>query len=182
MNQLWLYIVYAINGFLVVLYFTVEHITTLLLVGSTASFVAYTPREQQGWGAASATFAVIASIAASFPVPLFLLVLSVAGWIGQALEQFNRPAQRWNAIRSQALYAWAGLGYAAYHGLGWDAALMSDPTMAQGATYFTTILGIAMYAIPLGLIVMMAQNIWAHPPTPAAPAEMIANIRTRGKG
>ena len=182
MSQIWLYLVYVINGFLVVVYYVVDHVATLLLVGSTASFVAFTPKEQRMWAAASAVLAIGASLAGTFPVPLFLLVLSVAGWIGQGLEQFNRPAQRWNTIRSQALYAMAGLGYAAYHSLGWDTALMSDPTMAQGGTYFNTILGIAMYAIPLGLIVILAQSIWAHPPTPAAPAEMISNIRTRGKG
>ena len=52
----------------------------------------------------------------------------------------------------------------------------------QKLTTFDAILAIAMYAIPLGIIVMLVQNIWAHPPSLSAPSEMIANIRTRGKG
>ena len=182
MSQLWLYAVWVTNGFLLAVYYTAEHGMSILLAGSSASFVAFVPREQRSWAAASSALAITASLAAPFPVPMFMLMVSVAGWLGRWLERFNRPAQQWNTIRGQALYAMAGLGYAAYHGFGWNTALMSDPTMAQGGTYFDAILAIAMYAIPLGIIVMLVQNIWAHPPSLSAPSEMIANIRTRGKG
>jgi len=178
----WMALIWVINGILVIIYFAFEHFSTILLVGSAAAFVGRTPKEQRAWAAGSGLLAIVSALAAPFPVPWFLLMLSLAGWIGQWLEQYNKPAARWNTIRAQALYAIAGLGYAAYRGFGLDNALLSDPTMAQGAGYISTILAIAMYAMPLGFLVMLAQSIWAHPPAPSAPGEMISTIRTRGKG
>jgi hypothetical protein len=30
------------------------------------------------------------------PIPLFLLIMPLAGWAGQWLEQYNKPANHWN--------------------------------------------------------------------------------------
>ena len=180
--SIWMYLTWAINGFLVIIYLAVEHVATILLFGSAAAFVAYTPKEQRAWATGSSALAITSSLIGSFPVPLFLLVISLAGWAGQWLEQYNKPSQRWNTIRAQALYSLAGLGYTAYQNLGWANALTSDPSMAQGAGYINTILAIAMYVMPLGFLVMLAQSIWAHPPAPGKPHEIITAVRTRGKG
>jgi len=177
----WTGVVWAVNGLLVIVYYAVDHALAIALAVAVAFFVAYTPNEQKGWAAGSSMLAIAASLLSPAPVPLFLLVMSLAGWIGQWLEQYNRPAQRWNTIRGQALYALAGLGFAAYRGFGLGEAVASDPMMAQGATYLNAIIGIAMYVIPLGFLAMLAQSIWAHPPGPSSPEGLITKVRTRGK-
>ena len=47
------------------------------------TFVAFVPREQRSWAAASSALAITASLAAPFPVPMFMLMVSVAGWLGR---------------------------------------------------------------------------------------------------
>ncbi len=54
--------------------------------------------------------------------------------------------------------------------------------MAQGAGYLNAIIGIAMYVIPLGFLAMVAQSVWAHPPTIGNPTDLITKVRTRGGG
>ena len=183
MSQLWLYIVYVINGFLMVVYYTVEHVATLLLLFSTTSFAVIAPKEQRSWSAASAILAILTSMAAPFPVPLALLAISAVGWIGQWLERFNQPAQSWSTVRAQAVYAILGIAYTAYSDLGGASLLTSNPDTAQAGPYINTILSIALLAFPVGFIAMLVQSLWAHPPTPGgSPVEMISTIRTRGKG
>ena len=179
---LWMYILWVINGFLLIVYLAIQHVAAILLAVSTIMFVFHTPKEQRARVAGSSALAVVASMIALTPIPLFLLILSLAGWTGEWLEQYNKPAQRWNTVRALALYATAGLAYTAYHVFGWDQPLVSNPDLAQGASYINAIFGIAMYVIPLGFLVMLTQSIWAHPPAPGTPGDLIANIRTRGKG
>ena len=83
-------------------------------------------------------------------------------------------------IRGLALYALAGLGFTLYRDLGLGESVLADPMMAQGANYLNAIIGIAMYVIPLGFLGMLAQAIWAHPPTPGTPSDLITKVRTRG--
>lgn len=174
-------LIWMINGVLAITYYAVDHILAIALAVAVAFFVVRTPKEQRMWAAGSSALAITASLFSPAPVPLFLLIMSLAGWIGQWLEQYNKPAQRWNTIRGQALYALAGLGFAAYRGLNLGGAVASDPMMAQGATYLNAIIGIAMYVIPLGFLAMLAQSIWAHPPGPGSPEQLITKVRTRGK-
>jgi len=109
------------------------------------------------------------------------LVMSLAGWAGTWLEQYNKPAQHWNTIRGQALYAVAGLGFAGYRHFGLGSSIASDPMMSQGAGYLNALIGIGMYVIPLGWLAMLTQSIWAHPPAQGTPDALITAIRTRGK-
>jgi hypothetical protein len=51
----------------------------------------------------------------------------------------------------------------------------------QRATCLNAIIGIAMYVIPLGFLAMLAQSIWAHPPGPGSPEQLITKVRRRGK-
>ena len=181
MNDIYAGVIWTINGLLVLGYYGADHILTLALAVAAPLFVASTPREQRAWAMASEAMAILASLAAPAPVPLFLLVMSLAGWIGQWLEQYNRPAQHWNTIRGLALYALAGLGFSMYRSFGLGSSIANDPMLAQGATYLNVIIGIAMYVIPLGYLAMLAQSIWALPPAPGTPGQLITKIRTRGK-
>lgn len=172
---------WTINGFLVVVYYGADHILTIVLAVATILFAAYTSKEQKGWAVGSGAMAILASLLAPAPVPLFLLIMSLAGWAGGWLEQYNKPAQHWNTIRGQALYALAGLGFALYRNFGLGSSIASDPMMSQGAGYLNALVGISMYVIPLGWLAMLTQSIWAHPPAQARPDELITTIRTRGK-
>lgn len=173
--------VWTLNGFLVLVYYAVDHIQTLLLAVSTLLFVLSISKEQRGWAVGSGAIAITASLIAPAPVPLFLLVMSLAGWAGQWLEQYNKPANHWNTIRGQALYATAGLGFAFYRNFGLGASIADDPMMSQGAGYLNALIGIGMYVIPLGWLAMLTQSIWAHPPAQGTPDGLITSIRTRGK-
>ncbi len=119
-------VIWTVNGFLVIAYYAADHIQTLALAVATILFAAYTSQEQRKWAMGSGAGAILASLLAPAPVPLFLLVMSLAGWAGTWLEQYNKPAQHWNTIRGQALYAVAGLGFAGYRHFGLGSSIASD--------------------------------------------------------
>lgn len=174
-------VIWTLNGFLVIIYYAADHTQAIALTVAATLFAAYTSKEQKVWAVASGAMAILASLFAPAPVPLFLLVMSLAGWAGTWLEQYNKPAQHWNTIRGQALYALAGLGFAIYRNFGLGSSIASDPMMSQGAGYLNALIGISMYVIPLGWLAMLTQSIWAHPPAHGAPDSLITTIRTRGK-
>ena len=101
-------VIWTINGFLVIVYYAADHIQTIALAVAAILFAAYTSKEQKVWAVGSGAMAILASLFAPAPVPLFLLIMSLAGWAGTWLEQYNKPANHWNTIRGQALYALAG--------------------------------------------------------------------------
>lgn len=181
MNDILAGVIWTVNGFLVIVYYAVEHTQIIVLAIAAILFVAYTSREQKVWAVGSGILAILASLIAPAPVPLFLLIISLAGWVGQWLEQYNKPAQHWNTIRGQALYALAGLGFGLYRNFGLGSSIASDPMMSQGAGYLNALIGISMYVIPLGWLAMLTQSIWAHPPAQGTPDALITTIRTRGK-
>ncbi len=181
MNDILAGVIWTVNGFLVIVYYAVEHTQIIVLAIAAILFAAYTSREQKVWAVGSGTLAILASLIAPAPVPLFLLIISLAGWVGQWLEQYNKPAQHWNTIRGQALYALAGLGFGLYRNFGLGSSIASDPMMSQGAGYLNALIGISMYVIPLGWLAMLTQSIWAHPPAQGTPDALITTIRTRGK-
>ena len=112
--------------------------------------------------------------------PLFLVVVALASAAALFLEHYNRPAVHWNIVRGVSLYSLAGLGYALWRRLDVMDTIQADPMMTQGATYLNAVIGIAMYVLPLGLVVLLAQSILAHPPV-GRPDEILTTIRTRGK-
>lgn len=174
--------IWTVNGLLAILYALIDHLTALGFAVAVLAFVITTPREQRTWAMGAGLLSVAASLIAPIPTPLFLLVMILGGWVAVILEQYNRPAQRWNVIRGLALYALAGVGFALYRNLGLGDSILGDPMMAQGAGYLNAIIGIAMYVIPLGFMAMLAQSIWAHPPAPGTPSDLITKVRTRGGG
>lgn len=173
-------LIWIVNGFLAILYSLVDHLVTLVFVVAVIAFIVTASKEQRMWALGAGVLSIVTSLLAPSPVPLFLLVMILAGWIAVALEKYNPPAQRWNIIRGLALYALAGLGFTLYRSLGLGEAVLADPMMSQGANYLNAIIGIAMYVIPLGFLAMLAQAVWAHPPAPGTPSDLITKVRTRG--
>lgn len=181
MNGIVQEVIQVVNGFLVILFYAVDHLLLIMLACSSIGFSIHAPREQRLWAASSAGLAVLASLLSPFPVPFFLLLISAAGWAGHWLERYNRSAQDWNVVRGQAMYSLAGLGFAVYRASGIPEVPTGDPMLSQGAVYLSGLIGIAMYVIPLGWLVMFVQSIWAHPPSQGGPESLITSIRTRGK-
>jgi len=169
------------NGFLVLVYFIVQNLATLGLVFSCALFVIKNPHEQKTWAASSGALGLIASILAPFPVPLFLLLLSLVGWIVLYLEQYNPLDRQWDIIRGLGLYGLIGIGYAAYQLSNLAERIMTDPMTAQGGGYLNAIIGIVTYIFPLGILAFWAQAVFAHPPGVGRPEEILKKVRTRGK-
>lgn len=175
-------LIWVVNGLIVVFFSLGDHFLTIILGVSTGTFVFFSPNEQQNWAIGTGVLSLVASAFAPAPIPIFLVVMSLGGWVALYMEKYNLPATRWNVIRGISLYAVLGLGYALYKGFDVSSAIATDPQMGQGAIYLNAIIGIALYAVPLGFLVMLAQSIWAHPPTPGGnPANLIGTIRARGK-
>lgn len=172
-------LLWILNGLLVILYTAAGNLHAIMIAVSWVFFVASTPKEQQTWALAASLMSFTASLLAPAPVPAFLVVMSIGGWMGLYLEQYNRTAQRWNIIRGQALYALAGLGFMLYRTFGLGNAIASDPLTMQGSSYLNGLIGIALYVIPIGFLAWLAQSVWAHPPAPAAPEELINTVRMR---
>jgi len=180
LNTLTERLIWIVNGFLAIAYSLIDHLTTLLFLAAVIAFIITTSNEQRMWTLGTGLLSIAASLLAPSPVPLFLLVMILGGWTAVVLEKYNPPAQRWNVIRGLALYALAGLGFTLYREFGLGESVLSDPMMAQGANYLNAIIGIAMYVIPIGFLGMLAQSIWAHPPAPGTPSDLITKVRTRG--
>jgi hypothetical protein len=173
-------LIWIVNGFLAILYSLIDHWTALAFLAAVTAFIVMASTEQRRWALGAGLLSIAASLVAPSPVPLFLLVMILGGWTAVVLEKYNPPAQRWNVIRGLALYALAGLGFTLYRDLGLGESVLADPMMSQGANYLNAIIGIAMYVIPIGFLGMLAQSIWAHPPAPGTPSDLITKIRTRG--
>ncbi len=174
------YLYYLLNGFLALLWLLADHILPALLVVPLAWLGYSVPDEQRPWALASGGLALLAAAVAPAPVPLLMLVMAVAGVLAAQLEQFNAAAARWNTVRGLALYGLAGLGFTVYQDLA--ASSTGSPLLLQGQVYLSAIAAFAMYLIPLGFLALLAQTLWAHPPVPGKPAELIHTIRSRGKG
>jgi hypothetical protein len=174
-----IYLYYLLNGFLALLWLLVDHLLQVALVAPLIWLSYTSPNEQRSWTLASSTLAILAGAVAPAPVPLLLLVMTIAGLLATRLEQFNTVAARWNTLRGLALYSLAGLGFTVYQDLSHVSA--GSPMLAQGQTYLSTIAAFAMYLIPLGYLALLAQTLWAHPPVPGKPADLIHTIRSRGK-
>lgn len=174
--------IWIVNGLLVIVFSLADHWSTLILAASVTAFVFVVSSEQTSWAIGAAVLSIVAGTLAPSPVPIFLLVMSLAGWGSLFLEKYNRPAACWNVINWVSIYAVAGLGFTLYKISGIGSGLAGDPQMAQGSVYLNAIIGMTMYIMPIGYLAMVTKSIWAHAPTPGGrPAELISTIRTRGK-
>ncbi len=174
-------LLWLLNGILVVAYFIADHLPVALLIPVLVWIGATTPREQRPWFAVAGCLAIVASAIAPPPVPILLLVMAAGGAAAIAIEQFNPAALRWRVTSGLALYALAGLGFALWQKIALSGAPAAGGILERGQSYFNIIVGIAMYAIPLGYLGLLAQAVWAHPPTVAAPDALIHAVRSRGK-
>lgn len=173
--------IWVVNGFLTVIFFSAGQLYSISLAVSSAFFALTAPMEQKTWTIASSILCLLASLLAPSPAPLFLLVMAVMGWGAVYIEKYNRISQHWTAVRGQSLYALLSLGYAAWKAVGIGSVSATDPAMTQGVNYLNVLIGIALYIFPIGFMGWVAQSIWAHPPAPAAPEDLISVVRSRGK-
>ena len=173
--------IWILNGFLILLYAAVERWSFLVLAGLLAVILTRAPGEQRPRTLGVLGLALAAGALAPFPVPYFLLAVAGTAVVMPAIEHYNRPAIQWQAVSAIGLYALIGLGFSLWKYLRVGQSLASDPMMAQGSVYLNAIIGISMYIFPIGFLAWSAKSIWAHPPAPGTPAEIIGGIRTRGK-
>ncbi len=168
---------WVLNGLLAVLYFLAEHWAPLLTLPPLLWLVATERVERRTRIAAAGALAWLAGAVAPSPVPYAALLMAWAAVAAVRFEKHDPLALRWSAARALGLYGLMGLGF-----LAWRAAPLqaADPATAQGLLYVNAIIGIAMYAYPLGFLALVAQSAWVHPPM-GRPDETIATIRTRGR-
>lgn len=179
------YLIYLLNGFLTLVWLLIDHLLPVMLVAPLAWLDLTVPAEQRSWTWISSILALLAALFAPAPVPLLMLVMALAGILAVRLEQFNVLAARWKTVRGLALYSLTGLGYRLFQDWSKLADLSTQagasPLLSQGQVYLSAIAAFAMYLIPIGFLVLLAQSLWAHPPLPGKPAELAHTIRSRGK-
>lgn len=173
--------IWVVNGALVVLYFAFGNISAIIVAVSSVFFVKSAPNEQKSWTIASSLLSLTGILIAPNPAPIFILIMSMMGWAALYLEQYNKISQRWTATKGQALYAILSLGYSAWMAYGANS-LPGDAGAMQGLGYFNTLAGISLYVFPIGFLTWVTQSIWAHPPAPSSPENLINTVRGRGKG
>lgn len=173
--------VWLLNGFLVILYAAVERWVFLILAGLLVLVYLAAPVEQRPLTLGALGLALAAGLLAPNPIPFFLLAITGTAIVMGRVEKYNRPAVQWQAVQALGLYSLIGLGLTLALALGLDRSLSSDPLSAQGAGYLKAIAGIAMYAVPVMFMAWQAKSIWAHPPAPGTPKDILTTVRTRGK-
>ena len=174
------YLYYLLNGILALLWLLVDHALLVILIVPLAFLIYHSPDEQRSWTFAAAGLALLTSAVAPAPVPVLVLVMAFSGLLAIHVDQFNPTSVRWTTVRGLALYSLAGIGFTLYQDF--IEASIASPLLAQGQVYISTVAGFAMYLIPLAFLAMLAQTLWAHPPVPGKPADLIHIIRSRGKG
>ncbi|MCX6068897.1 MAG: hypothetical protein NT121_24640 [Chloroflexi bacterium] len=173
--------IWVLNGMLVLLYVAVDQWVFLVLAGLCAFILQRAPGEQRPRTIGALGLALAAGLLAPTPVPTFLLTIAGAAILMPHIEHYNRPAIQWQGVGAMGLYALIGLGVGLWRSLRLGEALASDPLMTQGSNYLNVIIGIALYIFPLGFLAWSAKSIWAHPPAPGSPDQIIRAVRTRGK-
>lgn len=173
--------IWVLNGFLVLLYVAVDQWIFLVLAGLCTVILLRAPSEQRQRTLGALGLALAAGLIAPVPVPYFLLAIAGAAIVMPQIEHYNRPAIQWQGVGALGLYALIGLGFSLWRSLRLGESMASDPLMAQGSNYLNVIIGIAMYIFPIGFLAWSAKSVWAHPPAPGTPGQIITTIRTRGK-
>lgn len=180
MNPLILPLLWLLNGLLVLLYRLTGHVLVVLTLLPAGWLLKHTPAEQRPWAWAALGMTILAMVIAPNPVPVWLLVMTLSGALAVSVERFNPTHLHWRILSGLALYALAGLGFAFFTYL---QTRQTDQNLllVQGETYLGILISVAMYGIPLGYLVLLAQTMWAHAPLPGQPAEIINTLRARGR-
>lgn len=175
----WLPFLWIANGFLALLWLTVDHLWVVLLAGALGVAVVQAPENQRAWTLGVAVLSLAAGVFAPFPVALLLLVIILAGLAAKRLERLNPQNTHWTLVRGLGLYSLIALGYTAYGN--WLLPAMTDPALQQGQAYLSAIASIALYLFPLGVLALMLQGLFVHPPVQGEADEIIYRYRSRGK-
>jgi len=179
MNAITLFALWVLNGLLAILWLMVDNLALLVTVPLLGWLIVNAPKEQRYYAAASAIFALAGAAVTPLPAALLTLAMALVGVAGYYLERFNKPASLWTMIRGLALYGLVCVGYGIYRTL--LIPTTSDPMLAQGMTYLSIIISIALYILPVGYLVLVAQSLFAHPPLQETADGMIYRYRSRGK-
>jgi hypothetical protein len=167
------------NGVLALVWLALDHLWVVLLVPALGYAVLQAPENQRTWTLGVAALSLAAGAVAPFPVALFLLVITLAGLLAARVEKVNPQNTHWTLVRGLGLYSLIGLGYTAYHA--WLLPAMTDPALQQGQAYLSAIAGVALYLFPLGVLALLAQGLFVHPPVQGEADELIYRFRSRGK-
>ncbi|MEW6287362.1 MAG: hypothetical protein AB1509_14155 [Chloroflexota bacterium] len=179
MNQWTLPFIWLANGVLALLWLTLDNLWVVLFVPALGAAVLQAPANQQAWTLGVAFLSLAAGVIAPFPVAMMLLAITLAGLAAKRLEKLNPQNIHWTLVRGLGLYSLIGLGYTAYRA--WLIPAMSDPALLQGQAYLSAIASIAVYLFPLGVLAMLAQGLFVHPPVQGDANEIIYRLRSRGK-
>lgn len=189
MLQTWL--IYVVNGGLVLVYAAWARLAALLTAGAFLTLVGRSPVHRRPWLAGMGTLAVLAAGMAEGPVPFLLAGMAMAGALAVYLDRHAPETLAWRVAGGLTLYAGAALAYVAYSrylaGLdaaSWAAALGGQEaarlTLGRGRAFLETLATWGLWLImPLGYGSLLAQGILVHPPAPARPTDIIATVRTR---
>jgi hypothetical protein len=167
------------NGVLALVWLALDHLWVVLLVPALGYAVLQAPENQRTWTLGVAALSLAAGAVAPFPVALLLLVITLAGLLAARVEKVNPQNTHWTLVRGLGLYSLIGLGYTAYHA--WLLPAMTDPALQQGQAYLSAIAGVALYLFPLGVLALLAQGLFVHPPVQGEADELIYRFRSRGK-
>lgn len=167
------------NGVLALLWLVVDHLWVVLLVPVLGYAVVQAPDNQRLWTLGVALLSLVAGAVAPFPVALLLLVITLAGVVAVRLEKVSPQNTHWTLVRGLGLYSLIGLGYTAYRT--WLMPAMSDPALVQGQVYLSAIASIALYLFPVGVLALLVQGLFVHPPVQGDADEIIYHFRSRGK-
>jgi hypothetical protein len=180
LEQLTLPFIWLLNGFLAVVYLTLENIVTVALIPGLVWLVMLIPVVQRAWILAAAILSIVAGLSAPSVVGIWLLLMVYGSILAIKLEKFNVESLSWRIISGIAAYVLIGLGFSIYQGL---APSLSDPygTFAQAKGYLDVIITIAVFLGPLGFVGLLVQSLFAHPPLEGRPEDIVYNVRTRGQ-
>lgn len=179
MNAIILFGLWVLNGLLAILWLLVDNLVVLGCVPLLGWLVVTAPREQRYYAIAAAGLSLAGAAVTPLPAAPLTLAMAMVGTAGYYLERFNKPASLWTMIRGLSLYGLVCIGYAIYRAYLLPSA--SDPMLTQGMTYLTIIISIALYILPVGYLVLVAQSLFAHPPLQETADGMIYRYRSRGK-
>ncbi len=180
LHTLLLPFIWMLNGFLAVVYLTLENIVVVALIPGLIWLLSLVPKSQRYWMLATAVLAVAAGVAAPTVVSIWLLLMTYGSILAIKLEKFNQESLSWRILSGIAAYALIGIGFSLYSGL---SSTLIDPygTFAQGKGYLDIIISIAVFLGPLGFIGLLVQSLFAHPPIEGRPDEIVTTVRTRGR-
>jgi hypothetical protein len=183
-------LIWLVNGVLIIVYISIERIVTLALLPALWLFIRDTPKAHYPWALGAGALAAAAGILAPSPAPTLLMVMVAAAFGAVKIEKFDPIDLRWRSIGAIALYSMIGLGFWAYAAMvggnplltvGTPVAGPAAQTIAQGSSYVGLIAGFALWVVPVGYLMLIAQRIWIHAPMGQTPEQMINTVRNRNQ-